>query len=97
MHSILLVIEQLKQNADPRTQKDYNILLSQVREILRDDKNIESLSENVLLFEVSTSLQSFCNIIALGGFSYKCIFFEDKPEWVIGSRGNDPDLDHAFG
>jgi len=95
MHSILLVIEKPNPHADQKTQNDYRGLLSDIKDITRDDVNIESLSENVLLFEVSTALRKFSRVLSLADFPYKCIFFEDKPEWVIQQQN--PDLNNAFG
>lgn len=85
-HTALVAIEKPFEQSD-QEDKSWLKLKCELRDILKRDGNIESLSETLLEIPLKDGLFVLSQIVVAvhkSGLRYRVLFFGNKPEWVIG-------------
>ncbi|MGA2516733.1 MAG: hypothetical protein ABSG44_09295 [Thermodesulfobacteriota bacterium] len=96
MHSILLVVERpASASKDPskRTPAElaevehYGNTVIKLRELKNKNKDIQALTENVLLIPIDDTLEPLAEAIHnLTGVSYRYTIFDEVPKWNVVAK-----------
>ena len=85
MHSILVIIDPSTVAATLALTNQRQLFYTNLQNFLETRKDIEQITDHVLLIPTQSELFAFveiCKLCSGAGFPYKCIFFEEAPVLV---------------
>jgi hypothetical protein len=94
MHSVLVVAELPKCPTGPHHEGEsireaIEVISNRIRAVLTRHPDIQPLHEGAWQIPLASGLTSFvdlCSVLENSSYTYRVLFFEEEPKWIVSQK-----------